>query len=91
MNAALAPLSECFRASIDFALKWFLASVGEIVLNQVLLKSEMLATLVADPFFVYLVYLHVSLQAVLRLEDLGAAQDVTPESFVTLLIYLSHF
>ena len=51
----------------------------------------MLAALVADPFFVNFVYLHVSLQAVFGLEDLAAAKDVAPKSFVTLLIYLSHF
>jgi hypothetical protein len=91
MNAAFAPLSESFSATIDFALKWFLAGVSEIVLNQVLLKSEMLSTLVADPFFVYFVDLHVSLEAVLGLEDLVTSEDVAPKSFITLLIYLSHF
>lgn len=91
MDAALASLSESFRATIHLALEWFLTSVREIMLNQVLLKSEMFAALVTHPFFVNFVNLHVSLQAVLGLEDLAAAEDVTPKSFITLLIYLRHF
>ena len=51
----------------------------------------MLAALVADPLFVNFMYLHVSLKAVLCLKDLATAEDVAPESFITLLIYLSHF
>lgn len=51
----------------------------------------MFPTLIADPFFIDLVYFHVSLETVLGFKDLAATEYITPKSFITLLIYLSHF
>jgi hypothetical protein len=91
MNTPFASLSESFRASINFALEWFLTSMSKIMLYQILLKCKMLIALITNPFFINFVNFHVSLQTILGFEDLGAAQDVAPKSFITLLIYLSHF
>lgn len=90
MYAALAPLPKCFSAPIDFTLKWFLTSVGVVVLHQVLLESEVLVALVALPLLVDLMDLHMPLQGVLRFEDFATDQDVTSEPLFVLVIYLSH-
>ena len=90
MDGAFASLAESFLASLHFALKWFLARVSEVVFYQVLLEGELFTALLANPLFVYLVDLHVPLQAVLRFENFAATKDVAPEFFLTLLICLRH-
>jgi hypothetical protein len=45
----------------------------------------MLSTLIAYPFFVEFVDLHVPFQTIFCLEDLAASEDVTPKSLIILL------
>ena len=91
VDASLAPLSEGFGAPVDLTLKWLLSGVSEVMFHQVLLQCKVLVALVAHPLLVDLVDLHVPLKTIFGLEDFAAAEDVTSEPFITLLIYLSHF
>ena len=72
------------------ANEWLLSSVREIMLNQVLLKSKLLATFVANPFFVYLMDLHVPFQTIFCFKVAFAGKNITLKSLLSISV-LSHF
>ena len=90
MNTSFTPLSEGLSAAIYIANEWLLTSVREIMLNQVLLQGELLATFVAHPFFVYLVDFHVPFQTIFCFKVAFAGKNITFKSLLSISV-LSHF
>jgi hypothetical protein len=83
MDTPLAPLPKCFGATIYTALERFLARMCKVMFNKVLLQSKLLATLVAYPFLVDFVNLHVALKTVLGLEVAIAVDNIAFEPLLS--------
>lgn len=85
----LAALSELERAEV--AGVRFLAGMSVLVLLQILWQTEVLRTVLARETLLRVMFLVVSFERELRLEGRLAAEDVTDEELLILLINLFYW